>query len=49
MSTKNPSIEARLRRHPDLATTRAPAIVWGGVVLAALILIGWVLLLWRAP
>lgn len=48
MSSKNPDIATRLRKHPDIVVRRSPAILAIGFGLGALILIGWILLLVNA-
>lgn len=45
---RNPSIETRLRRHPDIRTRRAPGVLGGALAVAAAVLVGWVLLILNA-
>lgn len=48
MSAKNPDIETRLGRHPDIVVRRSPAVLWTGVAVSAVILVCWALLLVNA-
>lgn len=45
---RNPSIETRLRRHPDIRSRRSPGVLGGALVVAAAILVGWLLLIVHA-
>ncbi len=44
MSSKNPDIATRLRRHPDIEVRRSPAVLAIGFGIGALILLAWLLL-----
>lgn len=48
MTTKNPDINTRLRRHPDIVIRRSAPVLWAGAAGAVVLLICWVLLLTNA-
>ena len=48
MTTKNPDINTRLRRHPDIVMRRSAPVLWAGAAGAVVLLICWVLLLTNA-
>ena len=48
MTSKNPDINTRLRRHPDIVMRRSGPVLWAGAAVTVVLLICWVLLLANA-
>lgn len=48
MAKKDLSIPGRLRAHPDIVVRRAPAMIWAGVALAAVIVVVWIFMIVNA-